>query len=77
MTPIHHLGDAIRSLLLLIPLSAVRVLFVMTLAIVLIWVLRMPASRTSPEGGAKRWDENLKLGAGVALGFQILVYLWL
>ncbi len=77
MTPIHQLGSSLRQLLQQVPLSAVRALFVMTLVAVLVWVLRMPASRTSPEGGAKRWDENLKLGAALALGAQILIYLWL
>jgi hypothetical protein len=77
MTPLHQLGDAIRSGLQQIPLSAVRGLFVLSLVVVLIWALRLPASRTTPVGGAKRWDENLKLGAGLALGIQIVIYLWL
>jgi len=39
-----------------------------------LWVLSLPAERTEPEGGARRWDENLKWSAGLALGIQILVY---
>lgn len=77
MTILHTLGESIRQMLLQVPLSAVRALFVLTLVAILIWVMRMPASVTSPEGGAGRWDENLKLGAGLALGVQIVIYLWL
>jgi hypothetical protein len=52
----------------------VRLLFVASLVALLIWVLRLPATATSPPGGAKRWDENLKIGAAVALSIQILIY---
>jgi hypothetical protein len=27
-----------------------------------------------PPGGAKRWDENLKIGAAIAIAIQILIY---
>ena len=74
MTPLHHFGEFVRTLLLAVPLSAVRALFVVSLVIVLAWVLLMPASRTQPAGGAKRWDENLKLGTCIAIGIQILIY---
>jgi hypothetical protein len=52
----------------------VRLLFVGSLILLLIWVLMLPAKATTPPGGAKRWDENLKLGATVALVIQILIY---
>lgn len=76
MTPLHHIGEAVRTLMLAIPLSAVRGLFLFTLIALLIWVLRLPREATTPEGGPRRWDENLKLGAAVALLLQIAVY-WL
>lgn len=75
MTWVHTFGEALRNLLLQIPLSAVRFLFVMSLILVLLWVCRLPVSRTQPEGGAHRWDENLKIPAGIALGLQIVIYL--
>lgn len=75
MTPLHYIGNAIRDLLLSIPMGAVRILFVGTLVSLLIWVLRLPRERTTPKGGAKRWDENLKLGATLAIAIQIVIYL--
>ena len=77
MTPIHQFGQLVRDSLQLIPLPAIRLLFVTSLVVVLIWVLRLPRSATCPPGGAKRWDENLKLGAATALLIQIVIYVCL
>lgn len=77
MTPLHIFGDYLRDLLLLIPLSWARVLFVGTLLAIWIWILLLPKEQTQPEAGARRWDENLKIGASLALGFQVLIYLLL
>lgn len=74
MTILHRFGDLLRGLLLAVPLPWVRGLFVATLALLLVWVLRLPKSETTPPEGATRWDENLKLWAGLALGVQILIY---
>jgi hypothetical protein len=75
MTPLHYLGELLRSGLGSIPLSLVRVLFVGTLVIVLLWVLRLPREATTAPGGSGRWDGNLKLAAGLALAIQIVIYL--
>jgi len=74
MTPLHHFGDALRTAMQAVPLSAVRGLFLLTLLAVLIWVLRLPAAAVTPPGGARRWDENLKVGAVLALALQIVIY---
>jgi hypothetical protein len=74
MTPLHQFGESIRNVMLMIPLSAVRGLFLLTLIVLLIWVLRLPTAAVTPTGGAKRWDENLKIGAALALLLQIAVY---
>lgn len=74
MTVLHQIGDALREAMLAIPLSAVRGLFLLTLLAVLIWVLRLPTSAVTPPGGARRWDENLKFGAVLALVLQIVIY---
>ncbi len=74
MTPLHHLGEFLRAILKTIPLTAIRVLFVASLVALLIWVVRLPKSATEPDGGAKRWDENLKIGAAAALLIQIVIY---
>jgi hypothetical protein len=74
VTPVHQFGDLLRQILAAVPLSAVRVLFVASLAVVLVWVIRLPRPLTTPAGGATRWDENLKFGACLALVLQILIY---
>lgn len=74
MTPLHKIGEFLRQLLLSVPLSGARILFLATLVAVLIWVLRLPPSATAPPGGARRWDENLKTTAVIALLIQIFVY---
>ena len=74
VTVLHQLGETLREVLMAIPLSAVRLLFIATLVGLLIWVWCLPSEATSPPGGARRWDENLKLGATLALLIQIVVY---
>jgi hypothetical protein len=74
MTPLHQFGEALRNLMLTIPLTAVRGLFLLTLIVVLFWVLRLPTAAVTPPGGARRWDENLKVGAAFALLLQIAIY---
>ena len=77
MTPIHQIGEAVRAAMLSIPLPLVRALFVATCVAVLVWVLRLPRSATTPPQGANRWDENLRITAAVAVVIQIVVYCWL
>ncbi|MEQ9408931.1 MAG: hypothetical protein RIK87_14435 [Fuerstiella sp.] len=77
MTPLHQLGEFLRESLDVVPLAAVRVLFVGTLVGLLIWVLRLPRSATTPADGPQRWDENLKVGASAAVLIQIVIYLFL
>ena len=74
MTPLHQFGEFLRNLMLTIPLPVVRGLFLLTLVVLLVWVLRLPAAAVTPPGGAKRWDENLKFGAAVAVLLQIAIY---
>ncbi|MDP6468438.1 MAG: hypothetical protein QF918_11900 [Pirellulaceae bacterium] len=74
MTPLHQFGELLRQSLQTIPLSLVRILFVASLVGLLFWVLRLPQTATTPPAGAKRWDENLKTGAAIALVIQILIY---
>ena len=57
-----------------VPLGAVRLLFVASLTLLLVWVLRLPRSATTPPAGVKRWDENLKLGACAAIAIQLIIY---
>ncbi|MCB1119962.1 MAG: hypothetical protein KJT03_00315 [Verrucomicrobiae bacterium] len=76
MTPLHHIGNFLRELVLLIPLWAARGIFVAVLLVVFIWVLRLPKERTrSPGGNQAGLSGNLKFWAAVAIGIQILIYL--
>ena len=74
MTPLHYFGEFFRQALHTVPLLAVKLLFVASLVALLVWVLRLPRSATTPPSGAKRWDENLKTGAAITLVIQILIY---
>ncbi|NOX55349.1 MAG: hypothetical protein GXP27_13115 [Planctomycetes bacterium] len=74
MTPLHVVGDFLRSWLLRVPLEAVQVLFVLLPTVLLIWVLRLPRSETTPPDGHGGWSENLKFGAALALLIQIAIY---
>ena len=70
MTPLHHIGDFLRELLLGVPLGAARALFVSTLAVLLIWVVTLRHDDTAdPQTGA-----NLKPWAVLALVVQLLIY---
>jgi len=74
MTPLHNIGEFLRQTLAAVPLWAVQMLFVGSLVLLLIWVLRLPRARVVPAEPTGRWDENLKVGASIALVIQILIY---
>lgn len=76
MTPLHHVGEMLRQLLLAVPLGAARLLFVATIVALLIWVLRLPVRQTTDAapGGTGR---NLKPWAALALLVQLGIYLFL
>jgi len=71
VTPLHHIGELVRSVLAGIPPGALRVLFVALPTVVLIWVLRLPRQVTTSDGG-KYID--LRWIAALALLIQIAIY---
>ena len=75
MTPLHRLGETLRDAMLAIPLPIVRIVFVGILILLAIWVIRLPAEETTPPEGARKWDENLKPFAVLALLIQVAIYL--
>lgn len=77
MSPLHHVGEFLRELLLRVPLGLARGLFVATLLALLLWVWLLPSSQTRPPHRPPRPSENLKLWAGLALLIQIAIYCWL
>ncbi len=74
MTPLHHIGELFRNLTVAIPLDVVRLIFLALLAGLLIWVLRLPKTETTPTDGSGSPTEDLRLWAGLALAAQILIY---
>lgn len=74
MTPLHTIGEMLRSLLLQIDLAYVRALFVAIPVVLLGWVLTLPRSEARPPTGPGRLSEDLRLWAALALAIQILIY---
>ncbi|MEZ6059001.1 MAG: hypothetical protein R3C19_01425 [Planctomycetaceae bacterium] len=74
MTPLHRIGDFLRHALGEIPIPLVRILFVGSFIVLLIWVLLLPRSATTAPNGSGRAGDNLKTGAVVTLVIQILIY---
>ena len=73
MTPLHHFGDLVRDLLLRVPLGAVRILFVTTLAVLLLWVLRLPNQDVSGIATSGQ-RHDLRPWAALALLVQLVIY---
>ena len=77
MTPLHHIGQFIRDLLLTIPMPMVRVLFVLFHVALLIWLLRLPRAETRPPEDEAGWASNLKVWASLSVLIQLALYSWL
>lgn len=78
MTPLHQIGESLRTLMVAIPLPVVRAIFLLLLVALLIWVLCLPITSTTPAGEGRHprhWAENLKIWAALALLFQVVIYL--
>lgn len=74
MSPLHHLGDFLRELLLQIPLGLARALFILLMAGLLVWVLTLPRHQVAPPARKVRITENLKVWAATSLLIQIVIY---
>jgi hypothetical protein len=73
-TPLHLIGEAVRNLLLLVPMWGARALFIALPALVLLWVLRLPNRETTDTDREGRRSANLKWGAAAALLLQMVIY---
>ena len=74
MTPLHSIGNFFREQLLMIPLPVVRGIFLALLIVLLVWVLLLPQTMTTPPGEPRRLTTNLKTWAALSLLVQILIY---
>ncbi|MEY4939446.1 MAG: hypothetical protein RIQ93_1181 [Verrucomicrobiota bacterium] len=77
MTPLHHIGEALRQALLHVPLGFVRALFVALLVGLAIWVACLPRAQTTPDGAKPKLSQNLKMWTAITLGIQVVIYLLL
>ena len=74
MTILHYFGDQLRAVYLLVPLWAARGLFLAVLLGLMIWVVQLPKSATTPVASEYHWHEDLRVWAWLALLIQLFVY---
>lgn len=71
---VHAVGDALRTALQAIPLTVVRVAFVLIPLALLVWVACLPSCRSRRDGNGICAPWSLKWPAIAALGIQTLIY---
>jgi len=74
MSLLHQIGDFLRNELSLVPLIYIRGLFIAILMILLLWVLKLPNTETTPPDAKATWANNLKTWTVIALLLQIFMY---
>jgi len=74
MTLFHHIGNALRELLMKLPLWSVRAVFLLVFIMLIIWVLTLPKHATVAPNSEHKPGHNLKLWATLALLIQVIVY---
>ena len=74
MTPLHHVGEFLRALLLEIPMPVVRGLFLAVPLALIVWVLRLPRSQVTAPAEKGGRGGNLRTWAILALALQVLDY---
>ena len=70
---LHGIGQHLRELFLQVPLSVARGLFLAVFFALMIWIVQMPRSATTPAAHSP-WHEDLRIWAWLALLFQLFVY---
>lgn len=73
-TLLHWIGDHLRTALLAVPIPVARGLFLAVLLALMVWVVQLPKSATTPNAASYRWHEDLRIWAWLALLFQVLAY---
>jgi hypothetical protein len=77
MTPLHHFGEALRSLLIAVPLPLVRAAFLAILIGLFVWVGCLPASAVTNTDDTSARRVNLRPWALLSLAIQIAIYSFL
>jgi hypothetical protein len=70
---LHWIGDTLRSLFLMIPLTVARGLFLAVFFVLMVWIVQLPKSATTPHPNSA-WHEDLRIWAWLALLFQLFAY---
>ncbi|MBQ15726.1 MAG: hypothetical protein CMJ65_01240 [Planctomycetaceae bacterium] len=73
-TFLHTFGDAIREAMALVPLSAVRGLFVALPLVLLAWILVRPVKSAEGDEPPEHPTVSLKIAATFALLLQAVIY---
>jgi hypothetical protein len=68
-----EIGEQLRSAFLQIPMWAARALFLGVFLALMVWVVQLPKSVTTPKSDSA-WHEDLRLWAWLALVLQLLAY---
>jgi len=67
------IGELLRTTFLQIPLWAARGLFLALLFGLMVWVVQLPKSATTPHANSP-WHEDLRIWAWLALLIQLFAY---
>lgn len=67
-------GDWLRELVIAVPMSAVRVIFLVYYLVLLVWVMTMRKSEVCGALPGKKKPLNLRFYAALALIIQIVLY---
>ena len=70
---LNPIAGSLFSLVMAVPMSVVRIIFIGVLVVLALWVLSMPGQY--PESGKKKLREDLRLFALGVLLLQALLYL--
>ena len=67
------IGDRLRDVFLQVPMWVARSLFLALLFGLMVWVVQMPKSATTPRADSP-WHEDLRVWAWLALVIQMFAY---
>jgi hypothetical protein len=67
------IGDQLREAFLLIPMWVARGLFLTLLFGLMVWVVQLPKSATTPKADSA-WHEDLRVWAWLTLVIQMFAY---
>jgi hypothetical protein len=70
---LHWIGEQLRAAFLLIPLWGAKALFLALFCGLMIWVVQLPRSTTTPRPNSP-WHEDLRVWGWLALLIQLIAY---